>query len=483
MALLPPGWTTASLGDLCDRVEKVDPLKWTQARDFGYFDIGSINNETHSVTDFRSISSSKAPSRARQLVNKGDVLFSTVRTYLENIAIVPNIAGNTELIASTGFSVLRARIGIDPRFLFYRCLASDVLGAMNQLQQGTSYPAIRDQDLKAFVTLVPPTKEQVRIADEVERRLSHIRAAEFGLRHVSLQIERAVRSTINTAITTGFGISRAGAISDRMQAKAFERHETLPQIAEHWAWLRLGDVLREPMRNGRSGPTAPEGSGVRTYTITAVTKRDFGLHNTKWAVGEATDLTDLLVKNGDIFVQRSNTPELVGSSALYRGRDDAAIFPDLLIRLRPVEDLLPEWLEIVLRWGHTRSFLRSVASGLSSSMPKIDQTKIGRVAVPLPPIEEQKAIVAELNRRLSLIDAAGRTVEHQRQSCIRLRRSVLGAAFAGRLVSQSPDDEPAAALLDRIRAERETAGKPSKPVKDKNSNTKTKPKQRRKVAT
>ena len=77
--------------------------------------------------------------------------------------------------------------------------------------------------------------------------------------------------------------------------------------------------------------------------------------------------------------------------------------------------------------------------------------------IPLPPIAEQHRVVAEVERRLSLVQQTEVAVDANLRRAERLRQSVLKRAFEGRLVPQDPNDEPASVLLERIRAEREAA--------------------------
>ena len=88
------------------------------------------------------------------------------------------------------------------------------------------------------------------------------------------------------------------------------------------------------------------------------------------------------------------------------------------------------------------------------------------MALPLPPLAEQHRIVAEVERRLSVIQKTEATVEASLARAKRLRQSILKQAFSGNLVPQDPDDEPASVLLERIRAEREASAKASASIKN-----------------
>src|SRR5207249_8155990 len=115
----------------------------------------------------KNYSGADAPSRARQLVQAHDILFSTVRTYLRNIALVPE--GYDGQIASTGFAVLRAD-EIQYKYLFYYCLTERFLTPLNELRRGTSYPAVRDGDVREQPIPLAPLPEQHRIVAEIEKQ-------------------------------------------------------------------------------------------------------------------------------------------------------------------------------------------------------------------------------------------------------------------------------------------------------------------------
>lgn len=224
----------------------------------------------------------------------------------------------------------------------------------------------------------------------------------------------------------------------------------------------LATLLREPLRNGKSAQAAAEGHGVRIFTLTAVTKNDFSLGNTKISVLTDADAQGLWAEPGDIFVQRSNTPELVGTAALYNGPRNFALFPDLLIRVRPSDLILARFLALYLQSNTARRFFQGAARGIAGSMPKIGQGVIESLLVPVPPVDVQSRIVTAIELQLSRLDAAISSLTRAKANLERARASVLKAAVEGRLVpteaalarSEGRDYEPASALLARILTER-----------------------------
>jgi len=166
---LPEGWLWATLGEVTDYVESVNP-KTEPNKEFVYLDIASIDNSQQKITDPKNYFGKDAPSRARQLVKSGDILFSTIRIYLKNIAMVNEIYDGQ--IASTGFCVIRPLPKIQNRFIFWLVQTDDFLNPLNQLQRGTSYPAVRDSDVFPQIIPLPPFHEQNKIVEEIESRLS-----------------------------------------------------------------------------------------------------------------------------------------------------------------------------------------------------------------------------------------------------------------------------------------------------------------------
>lgn len=139
-----------------------------------YLDIGSINNVTNRITEHKVYKWKDAPSRAQQIVQVEDILFSTVRIYLRNIAKIDNQLYENQ-ICSSGFTVVRGNRGCcDPKYLFAVTLYEGFLQPLNELQTGTSYPAVRDSDVFSQLIPLPPLPEQRAIVSKIEQLFSEL---------------------------------------------------------------------------------------------------------------------------------------------------------------------------------------------------------------------------------------------------------------------------------------------------------------------
>lgn len=142
-----------------------------------YIDISSIDNDSNIITGYTHIEFCDAPSRAQQVVKKNDILVSTVRPNLKNIALIK--FNDNNLVASSGFCVLRAK-NIEPVFLLYNVLSQDFTEKMVSAVTGANYPAIKNSDILNYKIPVPPLELQEKFAaivEQIESEKSKIKSA------------------------------------------------------------------------------------------------------------------------------------------------------------------------------------------------------------------------------------------------------------------------------------------------------------------
>jgi type I restriction enzyme S subunit len=161
------GWKKASIRELVEAASTWNPLDEPSGI-FDYIDLSAVDQDSKQIRGARKVRGGDAPSRARQLVSKGDILVSTVRPNLNGVAIVPHeLDGAT---ASTGFCVLRVRPGLLNRsYLFHWVKSPPFVADMTRKATGASYPAVSDRIIFESTLPVPPLDEQRRIAEILDR--------------------------------------------------------------------------------------------------------------------------------------------------------------------------------------------------------------------------------------------------------------------------------------------------------------------------
>ena len=150
------------------------PMESTKpASDFVYIDVDAVNNKINIIDNPKYLKQENAPSRATRKLHKNDLLFSMVRPYLKNIALVGE--KYKDAIASTGFYVVTPGLGYNPKFLFYMMLSNYVIDGLNSFMKGDNSPSINNCHIEDYLYPLPPLKEQQRIVSQIERLFEQLR--------------------------------------------------------------------------------------------------------------------------------------------------------------------------------------------------------------------------------------------------------------------------------------------------------------------
>lgn len=417
MTGLPSGWERATLSEVCLPVAKRDPRATPEAL-IEYIDIGGVVEQRIIAT--KTLAGSAAPSRARQIVRAGDTVISTVRTYLRKTALVPPPLDGA--IASTGFCVLRPGPALDPGYLFLRCIDSGFVARLTALQTGSNYPAVRDRDVLGMDIEIPPMQEQRRIVAAIEKQFSRADAAENWL-HA--------------------GHRRAETLSRRIGSL---------EVDARWPQVTLGDVT-EAQSYGSSAKADRDASGIPVLRMGNIRAGQIVLDDLKYLPRSHPDSSKFALAPGDLLFNRTNSPELVGKSAVFPGAPEPMAFASYLIRVKLTPICLPEWASLVINGPLGRRYIAEVRTQ-QVGQANVNGTKLAAMPLPLPPLDEQRRALAEVEHQLSLHSRLRSAIAIAQRRSAALRRAILERAFRGELVPRDPSDEPASVLLDRIRAER-----------------------------
>ncbi len=359
-----------------------------------------------------------------------DVIFAKITPCMENgkAAVVRNMT-NGLACGSTEFYVFRSNGAIQPDFLWryirqpsFRSDAEQRMsGAVGQRRVPRGY-------LEAVTLSLPPLAEQRRIVEKLDALTARLARARAELERFA-HLGRRLR-----------GATLAGHIDGAATRTVI-----------------LGDVL-EDVRYGTAKKCDYDGGSIPVLRIPNVQRGRIDTGDLKSADFDQSELRKLSLRQGDVLVIRSNgSRDLVGKSAVVEEAAVGMLYAGYLIRLRPdLSQLLPEYLQIFLASPSTRQLIENMARS-SSGVNNINAEQLKAIRLPLPTIEEQSRIVASTKSALARADRLEAEAARAHALLDRLEAAILAKAFRGELFPQDPADEPAAVLLDRIRAQRASA--------------------------
>jgi type I restriction enzyme, S subunit len=315
---------------------------------------------------------------------------------------------------------------------FHRYLLLSVLNDLRRQTHGSGMVHITKGRFEATPVAVPPIAEQRRIVAAIEEHFSRLDAADESLRRAHQKL---------TGLRT------------RAVEAAFEGdwpRTTLGEIAEI-----VGGVTKDAKREG--DPSFVEVPYLRVANV----QRGF------------LDLTDIAtirvspekakaleLKVGDVLFNEGGDRDKLGRGWVWSGEIERCIHQNHVFRARLRDSFEPKFVS----W-HGNTFGRrwfEEHGRQTTNLASLNLSTLKSFPVPAPPAEEQRRVVAEVERQLSIADAMATEIDHALRRSAALRRSILEQAFSGKLVPQDPSDDPASVLLERIAASRAAAPKPSR---------------------
>lgn len=439
MSDLPQGWVTASVGTIADISSGFGFPERFQGKAIGEFPFAKVrdisfafrNNKGHlsgadnyvSSADLIALKARPAPAGSTIFAKIGEALRLNRRVILDVDAILDN-----NCMAITPYNG-----AVDPRFL-YRFMSTVDLSPFSV---ATTVPSVRRGDVESIEVKLPSLSEQRRIVAKIDSLTGKSRRARDHLDHIPRLVEKYKQAIL------------AAAFRGDLTQEWREGHHLAVSRS-----VLLGEVA-EGFNYGSAAKSAKEG---RVPVLRMGNIQDGKLD---WSdlvfTDDAAEIAKYGLKEGDVLFNRTNSPALVGKTALFSGEREA-IYAGYLIKVRCKPELLPAFLTYCLNAPNGRAYSWDVKTdGVSQS--NINAKKLAAFRFDLPSVEEQAEIVRRIEAALSWINRITVDANSGRKLIDHLDQSVLAKAFKGELVPQDPADEPASALLDRIRTERAAAPK------------------------
>ena len=435
--------------------------------DFTYIDVTSIDKEKGVVAAPTVVPVNKAPSRARKLVRKGDVVYSCVRPYLLNVAIVDD-AFDPPPIASTAFAILNGHGFVLPRFQWIVLRSPFMVACVEEGMRGQAYPAINDTDFAQLPFPLPPLTEQHRIVAKVDElmalcdRLETARTEQETTRdrltaaslarlnapdsdpavfqnHAAFALDnltplstspdqiKALRQTIlNLAVRgklveqdakdepTGEALRRIGSEREELvQRKIIRREKPLAksgadeppfEIPSEWQWKRIGEVALFT-QYGTSTKSIHSEQGIPVLTMGNIQDGAVVWGNEKEIPATSEEFPALFLEKFDLLYNRTNSAELVGKTGIYLGEDDCKTFASYLIRIQLSQtSSSPRYTNLAMNAPVFRETQIVPLIKKQTGQANVNGTALKNMLVPLPPIAEQHRIVARVDELMTCCD-------------------------------------------------------------------------------
>ncbi len=423
---LPEGWWWCRLGGVLQFADNKNIHREFPAdKIINYVDIDSIDNQKFIIRSVKQLPVKKLSTRARRVLHKGDIVYSLVRPYLNNIAIVSE--ERADFIGSTGFSVFRP-ICISNRFIMYILLSPYIERYFYSLMSGFNSPSISQTDFVNTLIPLPPLAEQQRIVDQLDvlmRQCDELELAEKKLDKLDGRFAENLPKSILQSAVEGKLVPQdpreepASKLLERIRGEKewlvqegkIKKTKPLPPIAEDeipyelpegWCWCRLGDVGKI------IGGATPDSHNETYYTasgngITWITPADMKYAKNNIIEYGAKDITQvgynscstqMLPKGSVVFSSRAP----IGHIA-FAGKE--------LCTNQGFKSIVPYgfsnnyWLFYVLK--SKIPDIQSRASG--TTFKEVSGQFMEKELIPLPPLAEQQRIVDKVDTLMGLCDA------------------------------------------------------------------------------
>ena len=372
-----------------------------------YVDISNVDS-SGSIFETVAYRFKDAPSRARRRIRDGDVIISTVRTYLQAITQVQSPPEN--MIASTGFAVIRPRPEFHANYLKYALREPGFLAEVEKRSVGVNYPAINTSDLAGIRVHVRP--QQRTIADYLDRETARLDALVAAKERVLGLLAEKRRALITRAVTRG------------LDPRTPLRDSGIPWLGEvpaHWETERARWLFRE--RDERSDTGEEELLTVSHLTgVTPRSEKDVSMFEAETTKGYKICLS------GDLVI---NTL-WAWMGAMGVSPVDGIVSPAYNV-YEPGARLDPSYVDVFVRLSVFAQEVTRYSKGVWSSRLRLYPQGFYAASLPVPPLSEQREIVAYIANETSKLDELRAATERTTVLLKERRSALIAAAVTGQI--------------------------------------------------
>ncbi len=325
--------------------------------------------------------------------------------------------------------------------------------------------------------ILPPLNEQRRIVAKIEALKARSQRVKEELEAIAPLLDQFRQSVLAAAfrgdLTADWreknpAVESTTRVLESLREKRFSQARTPAQLQklneiyssqeeedsnllpESWKYIAL-EKLCDSFQYGTSAKSLASGK-VPVLRMGNIQNGELDWNDLVYTSDEE-EIEKYKLKIGDVLFNRTNSPELVGKTGIYRG-ERQAIFAGYLIKINNTQELDSEYLNYCLNTGYAKGYCwRVKTDGVSQS--NINAQKLGKFELPFCSLEEQREVVRRINSLFLVANRLKQNYKEAKAYLDQLNQSILAKAFRGELVPQDPNDEPASVLLERIRAERE----------------------------
>jgi type I restriction enzyme S subunit len=440
---VPGGWTWANFDDVAAIAQ--DLVSPDKVLTLPHIAPNHIEGATGRLLDYRTVAEDEVIS-PKQRFFPGQIVFSKIRPYLRKAALM-----DFEGVCSADMYPLWPSAGVERVYLLRWLLSEDFRDAALAHQGRTLLPKINQAGLRATRIPVPPLPEQRRIVAKLDRLSARTSAARRHLARVAALAARAKQAILAAAfngdLTADWREESTG--DDR------EAHPTIGLLPPSWRIRRLDEIadIQTGLALGKKRRDGEQLTEQPYLRVANVQRGWLKLEEIKLVGATRAEIEKLTLRDGDILMNEGGDRDKLGRGWVWEGQIDGCLHQNHVFRVRLRDPAFPPRLvsyfanefgqQFFIDEGQQTTNLASISKGRLSGLP-----------VPMPNASEAQEIVRRIEAAFARIDRLADESARAARLLDRLDERLLARAFRGELVPQDPADEPAAALLARLRQTR-----------------------------